>query len=298
MSALRWSRRTTEKTASLLAACGIAVSANTVARLLHEMNFSLRVNHKELATSCSTDRNLQFDYIADLRERFQRRRMPIISVDTKKREMVGNFKNSGTRWDRSARLVNDHDFLSDALGVAIPYGIYQPVDNRGSVIVGVSHDTSAFAAHAIAHWWQCEGLPQYSHSRQLLILADSGGSNSCRRRAWKTELQAQLADRFHLNITVAHYPTGASKWNPIEHRLFSEISKHWAGEPLDSYQTILRLIGQTKTQTGLRVKSYLISKHFETGKKISAEQMSQLLLVKHKVLPEWNYTLYPRQNPN
>jgi len=131
MSALRWSRRTTEKTAGLLAACGIAVSANTVARLLHEMNFSLRVNHKELATSCSTDRNLQFDYIADLRERFQRRHMPIISVDTKKREMVGNFKNSGTRWDRSARLVNDHDFLSDALGVAIPYGIYQPVDNRG-----------------------------------------------------------------------------------------------------------------------------------------------------------------------
>src|SRR5947209_17369153 len=208
------------------------------------------------------------------------------------------FKNSGTRWDRSARLVNDHDFLSDALGVAIPYGIYQPVDNRGSVIVGVSHDTSAFAAHAIAHWWQCEGLPQYSHSRQLLILADSGGSNSCRRRAWKTELQAQLADRFHLNVTVAHYPTGASKWNPIEHRLFSEISKHWAGEPLDSYQTILRLIAKTQTKTGLRVKSQLVSKYFETGKKISAEQMSQLRLVRHNILPEWNYTLYPRENPN
>jgi len=293
MSALRWSRRTTEKTASLLAACGIAVSANTVARLLHEMNFSLRVNHKELATSCSTDRNLQFDYIADLRERFQRRHMPIISVDTKKREMVGNFKNSGTRWDRSARLVNDHDFLSDALGVAIPYGIYQPVDNRGSVIVGVSHDTSAFAAHAIAHWWQCEGLPQYSHSRQLLILADSGGSNSCRRRAWKTELQAQLADRFHLNITVAHYPTGASKWNPIEHRLFSEISKNWAGEPLDSYQKILNFIRTTSTTTGLAISAYLDRRHYPTGTEPSPEQLQRLKLEPHDILPKWNYTISP-----
>src|SRR2546426_5772428 len=173
MSALRWSRRTTEKTASLLAAGGIAVSANTVARLLHEMNFSLRLNHKQLATSSSTDRNLQFDYIADLRERFRRRCLPIISVDTKKREMIGNFKNNGARWDLRAWPVNDHDFRSDAIGVAIPYGIYQPLANRGSVVVGISHDTSAFAAHAIAHWWQREGSLQYPQSRQILILADT-----------------------------------------------------------------------------------------------------------------------------
>jgi hypothetical protein len=293
MSALRWSRRTTEKTARLLAACGIAVSANTVARLLHGMNFSLRVNRKDLATSSSPDRNLQFDYIADLRKRFQRYRMPIISVDTKKREMIGNFKNSGTRWDRSARRVNDHDFRSDALGVAIPYGIYQPVDNRGSVVIGVSHDTSAFAAHAIAHWWQHEGLPQYSRARQLLILADSGGSNNCRRRAWKTELQSQLADRFRLNITVAHYPTGASKWNPIEHRLFSEISKNWAGEPLDSYQKILNFIRTTSTKTGLAISAYLDRRHYPTGTEPTLDQLQRLKLEPHDTLPKWNYTIRP-----
>jgi len=257
------------------------------------MNFSLRVNHKQLATSSSTDRNLQFDYIADLRERFQRRRMPIISVDTKKREIVGNFKNSGTRWDREPRLVNDHDFLSDALGVAIPYGIYQPVDNRGSVIIGVSHDTSAFAANAIAHWWQYEGLRQYSHSRQLLILADAGGSNSCSRRAWKTELQSQLADRFRLNITVAHYPTGASKWNPIEHRLFSEISKNWAGEPLDSYQKILNFIRTTSTKTGLAISAYLDRRHYPTGAEPTPDQLQRLKLEPHNTLPKWNYTIRP-----
>ena len=248
MTDLKWCRRTTGKIADLLGECGLAISANTIARLLHGMKFSLRLNQKKLTTSGSSDRNLQFDYIADLRERFQHGRMPIISVDSKKRELVGNFKSSGARWDREAWAVNDHDFLSDAIGVAIPYGIYQPVNNRGSVVVGVSHDTSAFAAHAIAHWWQYEGLPQYPRSRQLLILADSGGSNGCRRRTWKTELQTQLADRFALHITVAHYPTGASKWNPIEHRLFSEISQNWAGEPLDSYQKILNFIRTSSTK--------------------------------------------------
>ena len=220
------------------------------------MDYSLRVNQKNVATDSSPDRNLQFDYIADLRERFRRRHLPIISVDTKKRELVGNFKNHGARWDHTAWPVHDHDFRSDAIGVAIPYGIYQPLANRGSVVVGVSHDTSAFAAHAIAHWWQWEGSIQHAQSRQLLILADTGGSNSCRRRSWKTEIQSQLADTFNLIVTVAHYPTGASKWNPIEHRLFSEISKNWAGEPLDSYQKILNFIRTTSTKSGLAVSAY------------------------------------------
>ncbi len=167
------------------------------------MDYSLRVDRKQLATDSSPDRNLQFDYIADLRDRFRRRRLPILSVDTKKRELVGNFSNPGAVWDRSPRLVNDHDFRSDAIGVAIPYGLYEPLANRGSVVVGVSHDTAAFAAHAIALWWQREGRRRYADSRQLLILADTGGSNGCRCRAWQTELQSQLADAFHLALTVA-----------------------------------------------------------------------------------------------
>ena len=228
ITGLRWSRRTTAKVALALGDFGIRVSPNTVARLLHQMGYSLRVNHKKLSTDHSPDRNDQFLYLSDLRERFQRRGHPIISVDTKKRELVGAFKNPGARWDLSPRLVNDHDFRSDATGVAIPYGIYDLLGNRGSVVVGVSHDTPAFAAHAISHWWQREGSLRYPRSRQILILSDTGGSNGCRCRAWKTELQAQLADSFGLILTVAHYPTGASKWNPIEHRLFSEISKNWA----------------------------------------------------------------------
>jgi hypothetical protein len=293
MTGLKWSRRTTDKIAHLLGIYGFVVSPNTVARLLHEMDYSLRVNQKKLATGSSPDRNLQFDYIADLRERFRHRRLPIISVDTKKRELVGNFKNSGTRWDRQPWPVHDHDFRSDSTGVAIPYGIYQPLTNRGSVIVGVSHDTSAFAAHAIAQWWQREGLRQYACSRQLLILADAGGSNSCRRRAWKTELQSQLADCFHLTVTVAHYPTGASKWNPIEHRLFSEISKNWAGEPLDSYQKILNFIRTTSTKTGLAVSAYLDRRHYPTGTEPTHEQLRRLKLEPHETLPSWNYTIRP-----
>jgi hypothetical protein len=163
-------------------------------------------------------------------------------VDTKKRELVGDFKNPGARWDLSPRWVNDHDFRSDSSGVAIPYGIYDLLANRGSVVVGVSHDTPTFAAHAIAHWWRQEGLLRYPRSRQLLILSDTGGSNGYRCHAWKTQLQSQLADSHGLTLTVAHYPTGASKWNPIEHRLFSAISKNWAGEPLDSYHKILHFI--------------------------------------------------------
>jgi len=227
-----------------------------------------------------------------------RRVQPIISVDAKKKELVGNFKNTGRVWSLKPTPVNDHDFRSEAQGMANPYGIFDLLANQGSVFVGTSHDTPEFAAGNVAQWWRDSGRRNYSDASELLILADSGGSNGARVRAWKYALQEQVADRFDLEVTVCHYPTGASKWNPIEHRLFSEISKHWAGQPLDSYDTIVRLIRETQTQTGLKVKSRLVTKHFETGKKISPEQMSQVALVKHKVLPEWNYTLYPRENPN
>jgi hypothetical protein len=216
------------------------------------MDFSLRVNRKAIATDSSPDRDQQFRYISSLRTRFERQGLPIISVDTKKRELVGNFKNHGVKWDRIPVRVNDHDFRSDAIGVAIPYGIYDLLANRGSVFVGVSHDTAAFAAHSIAGWWKRDGADRYRRGRQLLILADTGGSNSCRTGAWKTELQTQFCNGFGLTVTVAHYPTGASKWNPIEHRLFSEISKNWAAEPLDSYPKVLSFIRNTCTRTRAR----------------------------------------------
>src|SRR5438045_4792536 len=221
------------------------------------MDFSLRVNPKAIATDSSPDRDQQFRYISSLRTLFERVGLPIISVDTKKRELVGNFKNHGVKWDRTPVRVNDHHFRSDAICVAIPYGIYDLLANRGSVFVGVSHDTAAFAVHSIAGWWKRDGADRYHRRRQLLILADTGGSNSCRTGAWKTELQSQLCNRFSLAVTIAHYPTGASKWNPIEHRLFSEISKNWAAEPLDSYQKMLKFIRTTSTTNGLAVIAYI-----------------------------------------
>jgi hypothetical protein len=180
MTGLRWSRRTTATIAEELGELGISVSPNTVARLLHQMGYSLRVNHKQVSTNSSPNRNLQFEYLAELRDRFQHRRLPIVSVDSKKRELVGNFKNPGCRWERTPRRVYDHDFRTDSIGVAIPYGIYDLAENRGALVIGVSHHIPAFAAHAIAQWWRQEGSQRYAASRQLLVLADTGGSNGCR----------------------------------------------------------------------------------------------------------------------
>ena len=279
--------------AAALSDFGITVSATTVARLLHTMGYSLRVNRKQLGTTTSPDRNTQFLYIAELRDRFQRQGLPIISVDAKKRELVGNFKNAGARWDLAPRLVNDHDFRSDAKGVAIPHGIYDLVANHGWVTVGVSHETPAFAARAITRWWAHDGRVRYPHARRVLLLGDTGGSNGYRCRAWKTELQMQLVDSFGLTVTVAHYPTGASKWNPIEHRLFSEISKNWAGEPLDSYQKILRFLRSTRTASGLRVTAHLDRRHYATGVEPTPEQLQAVRLEPGDVLPKWNYSLSP-----
>ena len=294
MSGLRWCRRTTVTIAEELARLGMTVSPNTVARLLHQMGYSLRVNAKQISTESSPDRNLQFEYLTELRHHFQHRHLPIISVDIKKRELVGNFKNQGRRWEREPRRVFDHDFRTDSIGVAIPYGIYDVQDNRGALVVGVSHDTPAFAAHSIAHWWNREGSVRYRRTGELLILADTGGSNGYRTHAWKTELQSQLANAFGVSVTVAHYPTGASKWNPIEHRLFSAISLNWAAEPLDSYQKILNFARTTTTTTGLAVTAYLDRHCYPTGIKIDPELVAALRLHRHQVLPHWNYTIRPQ----
>jgi hypothetical protein len=293
MTELKWTHKTPQKLAELLQQHGIAVCANTVARLLYSMDYSLRVNHKCLANS-APERNQQFEFISHLRGRFERKSLPIISVDSKKKEQVGKFKNPGRKWDQQAERVNDHDFRSLASGIAIPYGVYDLLANRGSVFVGISHDTPAFAAHSIAGWWQQEGARRYRHAGKLLILADSGGSNGYRCRAWKMELQTKLANRFGLTLTVAHYPAGTSKWNPIEHRLFSEISKNWAAEPLDSYDKILNFIRTTKTNTGLTVSAYLDSNVYRTGITPDEETLRQLRLRHHNTLPELNYTISPK----
>ncbi len=257
------------------------------------MDFSLRVNRKQIATNSSPYRDQQFQHICSLQTRFQRQGLPIISVDSKKRELIGNFKNAGTKWDRSPVLVNDHDFRSDASGVGISYGIYDPPHNRGAVCVGISHDTPAFAAHSIATWWKREGSRRWGRVPKLLVLADSGGSNSCTSWAWKTEIQAQLCNAFGITATIAHYPTGASKWNPIEHRLFSEISKNWAAEPLDSYERMLKFIRTTSTRTGLVVTAYLDRKEYPIGLKPDPRLISSLRLKHSNTLPKWNYTIAP-----
>lgn len=292
MTGLKWTRTTTEKIAGELKKLGIIVCGKTVGRILKELGYSLRVNRKNLSSGCGPDRDAQFKYIEKQRQRFKEMGAPVISVDTKKKELVGNFKNNGEAWTKHPIEVNDHDFRSQAQGIAIPYGIYDVNANHGAVFVGTSYDTSEFAVSSIEKWWRYIGQYRYSENEELLILADGGGSNGSRVRAWKQSLQ-NFCDRHKIKITVCHYPPGTSKWNPIEHRLWSEISKNWAGRPLDSYLTILNYISTTKTSTGLKVKAYIDSKKYRKGINVSDQQMKQMNLDKHDSLPKWNYTISP-----
>lgn len=290
ITGVKWTRRTTEKIADELRTLGVDVCANTVARLLKQLDFRLRVNHKKLSRS-RPDRDAQFAYIAAQREAFAAQGLPIVSIDSKKRELVGNFRNPGTAWHREPVLVNDHDFRSDADGIAIPFGVYDLRANLGSLFLGTTHDTPRFAVDNLARWWVYDGHRRYPGATELLVLADGGGSNGPRNRAWKHALQQWLCDRHGLTVTVCHYPTGASKWNPIEHRMFSEISKNWAGQPLDSYETILNYARTTRTATGLQIKAYLIRTHYPKG---SDQEMDALHLRGHPTQPTRNYTLSPR----
>jgi Rhodopirellula transposase DDE domain len=293
MTGLKWTRRTTAKIARELQLLGIVVSDRTVAKLLKQMDYSLRVNHKKLSNGSSEQRDAQFARIASLREQCAAEGLPLISVDTKKKELVGQFKNPGAAWRDQPVQVNDHDFRSQAEGLAVPYGIYDVLANRGTVFVGTSHDTPEFAVDSIATWWRYEGQRRYHRAQRITILADSGGSNGANCRAWKYGLQRKLCERHRLVVTVAHYPSGASKWNPIEHRLFSEISKNWAGRPLDSYETILNYIRSTRTVTGLCLRAYLVRKQYQKGVKIPDPVMRQLPITKDPEFPKWNYTLCP-----
>lgn len=298
VSGLKWTRKTTEKIADELEVLDIKISPNTVGRLLKKMGFSLKVNHKKIESGIKNppdpdDRDQQFEYLRDLQEIFAKEGNPVISVDTKKKELIGNFKNGGCSWERDPVLVKDHDFPSDALGKAIPYGIYDIQENRGSIFLGTTCDTPAFSVDSIESWWKIEGRKRYPNANKLLILADSGGSNSARSRVWKYRIQEKLCDQYELSVSVSHYPPGSSKWNPIEHRLFSEISKNWAGRPLDSFETALKYIRTTKTSSGLTVKASLVRKKYKTGEKVSDKQLRQLSIERHETLPGWNYTLIP-----
>jgi len=295
MSALRWTNQSTQSIAEELTRGGHAVSDKTVARCLVEMGYSLQLNRKTKEGPQHPNRDAQFQYINRQEAVFRASGDPVISVDTKKKELVGAFQNKGRTWRPQGQPyeVNVHDFPSQAQGKAIPYGTYDVLQNRAVVNVGISHDTAEFAVESIRRWWRMDGRSRYSAARRLLICADAGGSNSSRGRAWKLHLQA-LADEIGIPITVCHYPPGTSKWNRVEHRLFSFISLTWKGQPLWNYETVVNLIGATLTKTGLKVKAILDTNEYETGVEVSKEQMAKLQIRPHKTHPDWNYTLSPR----
>ena len=296
MSPLRWTCKSRAKLASTLSKEGWRVSSTTVGRLLHELGYSLQSVRKSREGDSHPDRNEQFEHINATTTSFLRRKQPVISVDTKKKELVGDFKNAGREWQPRATpekaLV--HDFPGDAVGKAIPYGVYDMARNEAWVNVGRDHDTPQFAVASIRQWWKMMGSSAYPGAKQLFITADAGGSNGYRSLAWKHELQ-NFADDARLSIRVSHFPPGTSKWNKIEHRLFCHITQNWRGKPLRTFETIVDLIGSTSTVAGLRVKANLDKRKYRTGIEITKAQMNDLALQPHEFHGEWNYELQPRE---
>lgn len=293
MGGLRWTHKSLRKVAGELRRRGYAIGHVTAGRLLEARDFSLRANRKRLAGKRDPNRNRQFLLLARRRRRFLTHHWPIISVDSKKKELIGNFKNPGRTWRRHARSVLDHDFPSLASGRAYPYGVYDEAANAGYVVVGTSHDTAAFATSAIRSWWLGIGRQRYPQARRLAIDADGGGSNGNRAWGWKLGLQ-HLADECALTITVGHLPAAASKWNPIEHRMFNLISGNWAGEPLTSYQTALQFIRTTRSTTGFHCRAHLDPTFYPTKVKVPPEQRKDIQITWHRILPQWNYTIRPQ----
>jgi len=294
MTATKYVRRSLRQLSAELATLGHAACPSVVADLLHEQGYALHVNAKRFTGPPHPDRDLQFRYLDSWVDLFRQEGWPILSVDTKKKELIGNFANAGACWSLQPEAVNAHDFRQDASGRAVPYGLYDVLANRGHVTVGRSADTPAFAVDAIAGWWGRSGRHQYPNTDVVLLLADAGGSNSCRARLWKLGLQERLADRYGVVVIVCHYPAGASKWNPVEHRLFGPISTNWAGIPLRTWDTLLGLLRGTRTQAGLRVTARLLPQVYHTGVKVSNRQMATLDIEYHATCPQWNYTIWPR----
>ena len=299
-SPLRWTCKSTHAlSAELFSRHGIRISDKTVAKLLREHGYSLQAPNKSVEGAQHPDRNAQFEHINTKAQRCIERGVPVISVDTKKKELVGNFKNGGREWQPAGKpeLVDVHDFPGDAVGKAIPYGIYDLASNDGFVSVGVDHDTPVFAVKSIEAWWKQVGEQRYPTARELFITADAGGSNSYRSHVWKQQLQ-RLADTLNLAIHVSHFPPGTSKWNKVEHRLFSFISVNWRGRPLRSYETVINLISNTTNRGGLVVRARLDRRPYPTGKKVSAKELRELNIEKADFHGDWNYVVRPRMQPS
>lgn len=294
MSPLRWTCKSTRRLAAELAGQGHRVGYRTVAWLLHEAGYSLQANRKTREGNQHPDRNAQFEFINAQATRFQKRRQPVISVDTKKKELVGDFKNGGREWHPEGKPeeVRVHDFQDKELGKAIPYGVYDVTHNQGWVSVGVDHDTAYFATASIRRWWEEMGSRRFPHATELFITADGGGSNGYRTRLWKVALQ-KLADAIGLKLTVSHFPPGTSKWNKVEHRLFCFITQNWRGKPLVSIQVIVNLIAATQTAKGLIVKAAIDEAKYETGITVTDEQLAKVQLKPAQFHGEWNYTIKP-----
>jgi Rhodopirellula transposase DDE domain len=296
MSLLRWTNKSTASIAEELTKLGHPASDETVRRRLGELEYSLQANAKTREDVASgVGRDEQFRYINQLVKRFLSRGEPILSVHTKKKERVGNFKNAGKTWlpKGRPREVNVYDYPELGIGTAIPYGAYDVKRNEGFVNVGMTHDTAEFAVESVRRWWRLFGRRHYAQAKKLLVCADGGGSNGSRNRAWKYHLQ-RLATQAGLDVTVCHYPPGTSKWNKIEHRMFSFISLNWKGQPLVSYETVVKLIGSTRTKTGLNVRAQLDSAEYEAGVQITKAAMERINLKPHTLHPQWNYTISPR----
>jgi len=293
MTDQKWVRSSLSRLSKRLKEEGHQASTTTVARLLRKMGFSPKANKRKQGRMGCPERDEQFKYIVSQRELFTTTGLPVISIDSKKTELIGEFMNKGRTWRKQAEEVNEHDFPGAAKCRSIPFGIYDISRNEGHVYVGVSNNTPSFAVHSIARWWQDEGRRSYPNASSLLILADSGGSNGCRARAWKLSLQQKLCNEYGLTLIVCHYPTGCSKWNPIEHRLFSFISKNWEGKPLKTLEVMLGYIRGTTTVKGLSVKASLDEAYYGRGQKISSDDMARLNITPHAICPKWNYTICP-----
>jgi hypothetical protein len=309
MSDLKWTRKTRQKISEQLARINIHVSKTTIGAILKKLGFSLKSNSKKVSYGGKPrtklqrkQRNDQFEYIHQMRGAFTRKDCPVLSVDSKKKELVGNFKNPGTRYKRMGDLVYDHDYLTYALGKAALYGVFDLARQRAFVSIGqflrngntlTSSDTPEFAVESIERWRTYDGKFAYPDLKEFLILADGGGSNGHKPWIWKVRLQQRLCNKYGLKVTVCHYPPGASKWNPIEHRLFSQITKNWEGTPLIDYETVVKYTKSTTTTTGLKVNAKLVKRQYKKGIKASAEQIDALNIRYHEVNPEWNYTISP-----
>ncbi len=294
---LRWTCKSTTKLAEELTARGHPVSQRTVCDLLEELGYSLQANRKTKEGSSHPDRDQQFRHISEKVKELQSMGQPVISVDTKKKEIIGEFKNGGQEWEKKGKPVevNVHDFPDPVLGKAIPYGVYDITANKGWVNVGIDHDTSEFAVESIRRWWREMGSPLYPGAKELLITADGGGSNGSRVRLWKLELQ-KLADELGMNINVCHFPPGTSKWNKIEHKMFSFISQNWRGRPLITREVIVNLISNTKTNKGLEIKAKLDTNSYKTGIKVSDEEFKEIVIEKDDFHGEWNYKIKPKSS--